>query len=156
MENRTAAGFPRPIGVDEGAADFIEAVVVAVDHEHVAIAGRLWRAFDRRGGRHRIRAGVAFGGVVGPDQGHAGLAASDHDVRNADGRAFVQARAEVGVQPDGGADAGDQRIGIPIDGSSRDVGVPRVAGGERERAVQCCAGAQRRRAEVAVAAARRR
>ena len=114
----------------------------------VASAGRA--AFNGRVGRNGIRPGVAFGRIVGKHHRHARLAALHHHVRDADGRAFPQARSKVGGQAAVQADAGDQVVGVGVHRARADVGVPRVVGRKRHRADQRGVHAQRSSVQIAV------
>ena len=150
VEHGASVGIPRAVGVGERAVELVQAVVVAIDDEHVAIAVDGGRAFDRGRRRHRVRAGVALVAVGRPVHRDARLRAGHHDIWNADRRTVVRARAEVGVQPGREADAGDQRVGVGVDRGRRNVGVPGVAGRERERAVEVGAAAERGPRKIAV------
>ena len=113
-----------------GVVELVQGAGGRVDHEGVAVAGRLGPSFYGGGGPERVRARVALRGVLEGDV-HQGLGGRHHRVGNAVGGAGVARGTEVRVQVGGGAvHAGHPLGAVGVDRQLRDVRVPHVVGRE--------------------------
>ena len=120
--------FPPEVRV----VDLVEQLMVGVEDQHVPVAAVEPAAGPLHGGirRDRVRTGVALVGVVEVD-GHLGLIAGHHHVRDAD-RGAAPHRAEVRVQAGFGRHVGDVVDGARVERQSVDARVPRVVGGKQQ------------------------
>ena len=98
VPDRARAGGPAP-ALRVQRVELVELAGVAVDDQRVTVAvvEMTRRAFDRHAGRDRVRALVALVGVVERDLRLRRRLAVHDDVGDADPRAVLEARAEVGV-----------------------------------------------------------
>src|SRR5580700_1014936 len=120
----------------------VQPAVMAVEHQHVAVAvARVRIALDRGIVGNGHGAGIALTAIGGEVDVHEGSAAHNN-VRNPDGRSSIQASTEVGMHGSAGTDEVDERVRVGIDGGVGYVLVPRVVGREGNKAVQACAAPQ--------------
>jgi len=86
---------------------------VAIDNQHMPIAGAARPALDWRAHRNGVSAGIALVGIIEGDRDARRVTRHD-DVRNAKWSASI-ACTEIGMQSFGHTDARNERIGIGID-----------------------------------------
>src|ERR1043165_4935236 len=95
MDERPGVAVPtRAVVQRKRSIHFVKLPVVAIDHEHVSIAGAAWSTFNWRSGRNRIRTRIALRAERHEVDRHWSLIARDDDVRNTIWRAIPN-RAEV-------------------------------------------------------------
>src|SRR5579883_919876 len=136
IPNCSGSGIPSTVVLTVCAVKFIEPAVVAIKDEDMAVSvAGVGRAFDGSIVWNRHGAGVAFGAISGELDIYKSRAA-DHVIRNADGLTVIESSAEVGMQRRICSDEVDDGVRVGINGSIRDVLVPKIVCRKRDEAVE--------------------
>src|SRR5436189_242368 len=106
-----------------GVEHFVELPSIAIYYDHVAVAVRIWSAFDGRVARYGIRTRVALGAPRGEINRHHRLGAADYYIRKPI-RCALPHRAKVRMQNVVRAHAGYQIRRVRVDRSVGDVLIP--------------------------------
>ena len=122
----TGAGRGTALRVEMGVPGLVEGAGRRVDHQRMAVRA----AFDRRGPRQRVRAGIALTGIGERDRDQGG-ARRDDLPRDAIGLLRAGGRPEVGMERSGRRiHRGEPRRAPGVHREPGDRGVPHVVGRE--------------------------
>jgi hypothetical protein len=124
IEDRARARGPVPARITPRGIKLVEHCVIGIDRDHVAIAIRLWPAFDRRIIRNRIRPFITLICVLKLHR-NLRLIARDAHERNSHRRAVVNG-AEVWMQRFAQPDALENRRRLRVDRRSGNVLIPGI------------------------------